>query len=167
MPELKPLKKLVGKAHDLREAHRARHRPTGYGFALSDSIDYLDATHWNALAANASIYLSPAYLRVLEKFSPENLRQRYALIFGAGNRPLAAIAAQSVSLSVSRVQKRDDPRRSVASRNACSSAAICSHGVNTESPSPRAWIKANSGLPSPKPSIACVARIDCRATQTS
>lgn len=114
MPELKPLKKLVGKAHDLREAHRARHRPTGYGFALSDSIDYLDAAHWNALTRSASVFLSPAYLRVLEQCGPENLRQRYALIFGAGNRPLAAVAAQSVSLSVSRVQKKDDPRRTRA-----------------------------------------------------
>ena len=114
MPELKPLKKLVGKAHDLREAHRARHRPTGFGFALSDSIDYLDAAHWNALTAPASVFLSPAYLRVLEKSGPENLRQRYALIFGAGSRPLAAVAAQSVSLSVSRVQKKEDSRRTRA-----------------------------------------------------
>ncbi|HEX8423752.1 MAG TPA: GNAT family N-acetyltransferase, partial [Pyrinomonadaceae bacterium] len=114
MPELKPLRKLVGKAHDLREAHRARHRPTGYGFALSDSIDYLDASHWNALAAHASVYLSPAYLRVLEKCAPENLRPRYALIYGAGARPLAAVAAQSVTLSVSRVQKREDSRRTRA-----------------------------------------------------
>lgn len=114
MPELKPLKKLVGKAHDLREAHRARHRPTGFGFALSDSIHYLDAAHWDALAAPASVYLSRAYLRVLEQSGPENLRQRYALIYGAGARPLAAVAAQSVSLSVSRVQKKDDPRRTRA-----------------------------------------------------
>lgn len=114
MPELKPLKKLVGKAHDLREAHRARHRTTGYGFALSDSINYLDASHWDALAAPASVYLSRAYLRVLEQAGPENLRQRYALVYGANARPLAAIAAQSVSLSVSRVQKKDDPRRTRA-----------------------------------------------------
>lgn len=114
MPELKPLKKLVGKAHDLREAHRARHRSTGFGFALSDSIDYLDRAHWNALAAPASLFLSPAYLRVLEKCAPENLRQRYALIYGAGARPLAAVAAQSVSLSVSRVQKKEDSRRTRA-----------------------------------------------------
>lgn len=114
MPELKPLKKLVGKAHDLREAHRARHRPTGFGFALSDSIDYLDAAHWDALAAPASVYLGRAYLRVLEQAGPENLRQRYALVYGANARPLAAVAAQSVSLSLSRVQKKDDPRRTRA-----------------------------------------------------
>lgn len=111
MPELKPLKKLVGKAHDLREAHRARHRPTGYGFALADSIDYLDAAHWDALTASASVYLNRPYLRVLEKAAPENLRGRYALIFGGGSRPLAAVAAQSVHISAARVQKKSDSRR--------------------------------------------------------
>ncbi|MDQ1589650.1 MAG: hypothetical protein QOG71_277 [Pyrinomonadaceae bacterium] len=114
MPALKPLKKLVGKAHDLREAHRARHRPTGFGFALSDSVDYLNAAHWDALAAPASVFLGRPYLRVLEQAAPENLRGRYAIIYGAGARPLAAVAAQSVSLSVSRVQKKDDPRRARA-----------------------------------------------------
>ncbi|HEY9401669.1 MAG TPA: GNAT family N-acetyltransferase [Pyrinomonadaceae bacterium] len=111
MPEIKPLKKLVGKAHDLREAHRARHRPTGYGFALSDSIDYLDAAHWDALTASASVYLGRPYLRVLERAAPENLRGRYALIFGAGSRPLAAVAAQSVQISAARVRKKSDSRR--------------------------------------------------------
>ncbi|HEY1404860.1 MAG TPA: GNAT family N-acetyltransferase [Pyrinomonadaceae bacterium] len=111
MPQLKPLKKLVGKAHDLREAHRARHRPTGYGFALSDSIDYLDAAHWDALTASASVYLGRPYLRVLEQAAPENLRQRYALVFGEANRPLAAVAAQSVHISAARVQKKSDSRR--------------------------------------------------------
>ena len=49
MPKIKPLKKLVNKARDLRDSHKERHRPTGFGFALADSIDYLDAAHWNAL----------------------------------------------------------------------------------------------------------------------
>ncbi|HEX8456786.1 MAG TPA: GNAT family N-acetyltransferase [Pyrinomonadaceae bacterium] len=115
MPELKkPLKKLVGKAHDLREAHRARHRPTGYGFALSDSIDYLDAAHWDALTAPASVYLGRPYLRALEQAAPENLCGRYALIYGAGARPLAAVAAQSVRVSAARVQKKTDSRRTQA-----------------------------------------------------
>lgn len=114
MPAIKPLRKLVGKARDLREAHRARHRPTGYGFALSDSIDYLDAAHWDALTASASVYLGRPYLRVLEKAAPENLSGRYALVFGAGNRPLAAVAAQSVQISAARVRKKSDSRRKQA-----------------------------------------------------
>ena len=59
---IKPLKKLVNKARDLRDHHQERHRPTGFGFALADSIDYLDASHWNAVTANNSVFLTPRYL---------------------------------------------------------------------------------------------------------
>ena len=52
MSNIRPLKKLVNKARDLRASHSARHRPTGFGFALADSIDaglgrtlVLPATH--------------------------------------------------------------------------------------------------------------------------
>src|SRR6476660_8448063 len=81
MPQLKPLKKLVSKARNLRDSHQERHRPTGFGFALADSIDYLDSGHWNAVVQDKSLFLSQPYLRVLEQAGPDNLRQRYALIF--------------------------------------------------------------------------------------
>jgi hypothetical protein len=112
MPKIKPLKKLVSKARDLRESHQERHRPTGFGFALADSVDYLDATHWYAVTATNSLFLSPRYLRVLEKAGPDNLRQRYALIF-RGRAPVAAVAAQSVTVSLSRVSQK--PRKGKAS----------------------------------------------------
>src|SRR5437660_8157423 len=104
MPNIKPIKKLVNKARDLRDSHNVRHRPTGFGFALADSVDYLDAAHWDALTANNSLFLSRRYLRVLEEAGPENLRQRYALIF-RGREAVAAVAAQSVEISVARVGK--------------------------------------------------------------
>jgi hypothetical protein len=108
MPQLKPLKKLVSKARDLRSSHQERHRPTGFGFALADSIDYLDAGHWNAVVQDKSLFLSQPYLRVLEQAGPDNLRQRYALIF-RGRNPVAAVAAQSVTVSLSRVSQK--PRK--------------------------------------------------------
>jgi hypothetical protein len=111
MPKIKPLKKLVSKARDLRDSHQERHRPSGFGFALADSIDYLDAAHWNAVTGNDSMFLSPRYLRVLEKAGPENLRQRYALVF-RGRTPVAAVAAQSVTVSLSRVSQ--NPRKGKA-----------------------------------------------------
>ncbi|HKY42655.1 MAG TPA: GNAT family N-acetyltransferase, partial [Pyrinomonadaceae bacterium] len=49
--------------------------------------------------------LSRRYLRVLEEAGPDNLRQRYALIFRE-KEPVAAIAAQSVSVSVARLRKK-------------------------------------------------------------
>lgn len=113
MTKIKPLNKLVNKARDLRDSHKERHRPSGFGFALADSINYLDATHWDAVTANNSLFFKPSYLRVLEQAGPDNLRQRYALIF-RGRTPVAAVAAQSVSVSLSRVSPK--PRNGKVAR---------------------------------------------------
>ena len=105
MQNLKPLNKLVTKARDLREQHRERHRPSGFAFALADSIDYLDQGHWQQVTGHNSLFVSPRYLRVLEEAGPENLRQCYALIFQE-KQPVAAIAAQSVTVSASRLRRK-------------------------------------------------------------
>ena len=105
MPNIKPLNKLVDKARDLREHHKERHRPSGYAFAVADSIDYLDQAHWNKVTGHDSVFLSPRYLRVLEEAGPENLRQCYALIFDE-KEPVAAVAAQCVTVSLSRLRKK-------------------------------------------------------------
>ena len=104
MPSIKPLRKLVSKARDLRQSHGERHRPSGFGFALADSVDYLDAVRWDALTAGDSLFLSRRYLRVLEDARPENLHPRYALIF-RGRQAVAAVAAQSIKLSFTRTRK--------------------------------------------------------------
>jgi hypothetical protein len=104
MPDIKPLKKLVSRARELREGHRARHRPTGFGFALADSVEYLDAARWDDLTAGHSLFLSRRYLRVLEEAGPENLRQRYAMVF-RGREAVAAVSAQCVTVSAARVRK--------------------------------------------------------------
>ncbi len=103
-PLKKPIKKLVNKARDLRASHHERHRSTGFGFALADSVDYLDTGRWDQLAANNSLFLSRRYLQVLEEVGPENLRQRYALIF-RGREAVAAVAAQRITISVARLRK--------------------------------------------------------------
>lgn len=92
------------RARELREGHRTRHRPTGFGFAFADSVEYLDAARWDALTAGQSIFLSRRYLRVLEETGPENLHQRYAMIF-RGREALAVVAAQCVTISAARVRK--------------------------------------------------------------
>ena len=114
MPQIRRLKKLVSKARDLRESHNERHRPTGFGFALADSVDYFDAVRWDAVTAQDSLFFSRRYLRVLEEAGPDNLRQRYALIF-RGREAVAALVAQSVTVSLSRVQKKSTPKKVAAS----------------------------------------------------
>lgn len=104
MPNIKPIKKLVTKARNLREHHQERHRPSGFGFSLADSIDYLNQAHWDSVTSHDSLFLSRRYLRVLEEAGPDNLRQCYALIF-RGREPVAAIAAQNVTVSIARLRK--------------------------------------------------------------
>lgn len=104
MPRIPPLDKLVNKARRIREDHKERHRPSGFGFALADRVDYLDPVRWDALTAPSSMFLSRRYLRVLEDAGPENLHQRYAMVF-RGNEAVAAVAAQCVSVALSRVSK--------------------------------------------------------------
>src|SRR5687767_12204986 len=113
MPSIKPLKKLVNKARDLRESHKERHRATGFGFALSDSVEYLDPQRWDELTKNNSLFLSRRYLRVLEEAAPENLRQRYALIF-RGRQAVAVVAAQRITVSVSRMRKTSKHKKVAA-----------------------------------------------------
>jgi predicted N-acyltransferase len=105
MPNIKPLKSLVTKARSLRDHHNERHRPSGFGFALADSIDYLDRAHWNMVTSHDSLFLSRRYLRVLEEAGPDNLRQCYALIY-RGSEPVGAVAAQSVTVSIARMRKK-------------------------------------------------------------
>ena len=105
MPTIKPLDKLVTKARDLRSQHRERHRPSGFGFAIADSINFLDQTHWEKVTSHDSLFLSRRYLRVLENAGPDNLRPCYALIF-RDKEPVAAIAAQSVTVSMARLRSK-------------------------------------------------------------
>ncbi|HEY0761193.1 MAG TPA: GNAT family N-acetyltransferase [Pyrinomonadaceae bacterium] len=104
MPNIKPLRKLVTKARTIRDDHRARHAPSGFAFALADSVDYLDQNHWAKATSHNSMFLSPRYLRVLEDAGPDNLRPCYALVF-QDKEPVAAIAAQTVTVSMARLRK--------------------------------------------------------------
>lgn len=104
MPKIKPLQKIVATARDLRTRHEERHRPSGFGFALADRVDYFDTARWDALTSNQSIFFSRRYLRVLEDAAPDNLRQRYAMIF-RGRDAVAVVGAQSVTISIARVGK--------------------------------------------------------------
>ena len=55
MPNIKPINKLVTKARHIREHHRERHAPSGFAFALADSIDYLDQAHWQKVTPHDSL----------------------------------------------------------------------------------------------------------------
>jgi hypothetical protein len=78
--------------------HQERHRPTGFGFALSDSIAYVDGAKWDQLTANASLFLRRPYLELLERARPANLWPRFAIIH-RDRTPVAAVACQVVDVT--------------------------------------------------------------------
>ncbi len=84
--------------------HKERHRPTGFDFAIADSVDYLDGAAWDGLTAGGSVFLKRPFLRNLEKHSPVNVKPRAALIF-KGRTPVAAVSMQSVTINASHLVK--------------------------------------------------------------
>src|SRR5882762_6036614 len=109
MPEPKKkspsiLRRLKSSIHEIHERHQERHRPTGFGFAFADSVDYLDPDRWDAVTSKASLFLSRKILRVIENDGPENIQPRYAMIF-RGDTPVAAVAAQVVHVTGDRLKR--------------------------------------------------------------
>ncbi len=99
-----PIRRLAFSLRGLHERHKQRHRPTGFGFAFADRVDYLDHEHWNALTAGSSLFLRRDVLRVNEQHGPDNILPRYAMIF-RDDKPVAAVAAQIVSVTGERLRR--------------------------------------------------------------
>lgn len=102
MARKNPVQKIVRSVKDAQRRHRARHRPTGLGFALADSVRYLDPRVWDAVTASASVFLGRPYLEALEGAAPRTVRPRCALVF-QGGEPVAAVAAQLVDITAARL----------------------------------------------------------------
>lgn len=87
----------------VKRRHAARRRASGLQLALADNIDALNPASWDALAAQ-SVFLSRAYLRVLEEHGPSNIQARYALATQDG-QPVAIMLFQRVTVSGDRLRK--------------------------------------------------------------
>jgi len=110
VPATPPLNKLAASLSDIRERHRERHRPTGFGFVFADRIDYLDPAKWDAVTEGSSLFNQRHVLRVIEEHGPENIQPRYALLFRA-HKPVAAVAAQIVRLTGHQFQRQGPAAR--------------------------------------------------------
>lgn len=97
MPAFDRVKKTLRSVKDSVDHHKERHRPSGFQFALFDSVAMLRPDHWDSLTASESVYFSRRYLEVLETNAPENLRMHYALVYRNGD-PVAAVVAQAVEV---------------------------------------------------------------------
>jgi len=93
-----PLVRFKSSLKDLRERHRDRHRPTGFGFVFADRVDYLDPLRWDSITSGGSLFLQRDVLRTIEEHGPQNIRPRYALVFRSA-KPVAAVAVQVVQVT--------------------------------------------------------------------
>ena len=98
MPSQNPFQRVVAKIAAARDRHAARHRPSGFRFALADSVGFLNAAHWDAVTADRRFFLRRSVLDAIERNCPDNLSPRYALIY-RDDEPVAAVAAQMVDIS--------------------------------------------------------------------
>ncbi len=82
--------------------HQQRHRPTGFGYALTDDIDMVRPDHWDAVVAHGSMCLGRPYLGTLARFGPRGVSYRQALIY-RGRQPIAAVSTQLIAIAASQV----------------------------------------------------------------
>ena len=66
-------------------------------FALAERISHLDASAWNALTKDSSVFLKAPFLTALERALPDNVSPRYALMY-QGDEAVAALCMQVVQL---------------------------------------------------------------------
>jgi hypothetical protein len=101
---IKKLTPTIASVGTLKERHIARRQPSGLNLVLADRIDFLNPSHWDALCAG-SVFLSRAYLRVLEAHGPDNIEPRYALAYDEAGQPAALMVFQRVHLTGDRLRK--------------------------------------------------------------
>ena len=91
-------RKVTESLRALHARHKDRHRPTGFGFAFADRVDYLNHEIWDRVTGQGSLFLRRSVLRAIEEHGPENLTSRYAILF-RGEKAVAAVAAQIVTVT--------------------------------------------------------------------
>ena len=130
-----PLRKIAASLRSLHERHQERHRPSGFGFAFADRVDYFDPSHWDRVSNSGSLFLRRDVLRVIEEHAPENVLPRYAIVF-RDQTPVALVAAQIVSVTGDRLhsERRDPsekPTRNLLRRALSPAARAASERIQT------------------------------------
>lgn len=105
---LSAIRRLTSKLSEARTNHAIWRRPTGFRFAITDDVRFLNTADWDAAAQTGGFFLSRKYLEVLADHAPDNVSPRCALIYD-GDAPVATIAAQIVELSGARMMKKNAP----------------------------------------------------------
>ena len=111
-----PLRKVAASLQTMKEHHEERHRPSGFQFAFADRAGFLNGDAWDKVVGGGTIFLQREFLHVTESHGPENVEPRYALIC-RGETPVAAVAAQIVSVTAKHLQGGEKSDRKEKSRN--------------------------------------------------
>lgn len=93
----------VSKLKDKLNARQQLRRPTGFRFAMADTIGQLNPAQWDAVAGGQSWFFSRDYLQMLESVPPSCLKPRYGLI-SDGHGPVAAVVMQWAELERERMR---------------------------------------------------------------
>jgi len=96
-----------------RRTRKQLRKPSGFRFAIGDSIAFMDGEKWDRVVGESTFFLGQHYLRMLEQSGPENIAARYVLVFD-GDAPVAAVYLQIATVSGSRFGA---PRERAPSRN--------------------------------------------------
>ena len=97
--------------------------PGAFRFVVADSIAYLNPDHWDSVAARSGLFLSRPFLQLLEQHLPGNLSTHYAVVY-SGDRPVAAVAAQSLDIRAADLSAGHVPEASPGFWHAVKEAAL-------------------------------------------
>ncbi len=96
MPSISTLKGRLNARKQLR-------RPTGFRFAIAETIGQLNPAQWDAVVAGQSWFFSRDYLQMLEDVPPSCLKPLYGLISDEKG-PVAAVVMQWAGLETERMR---------------------------------------------------------------
>jgi hypothetical protein len=111
----KAIAAITARIRDAAGRHRDRHRATGYGFAIAEHIEQLNAVHWDAVTAGAPLFLQRDYLMALGEAPAEGMALRYALLYRE-RTPVAAVACQLLAIDGHRLGAKQRVLRTLRTR---------------------------------------------------
>ncbi|MES2658066.1 MAG: GNAT family N-acetyltransferase [Verrucomicrobiota bacterium] len=93
----------ISKLKDKLNARQQLRRPTGFRFAMADTIGQLNPEQWDSVTAGQSWFFSRDYLQMLESVPPSCLTPRYGLISDEQG-PVAVVVMQWAELEAERMR---------------------------------------------------------------
>jgi Acetyltransferase (GNAT) domain len=93
----------ISKMKEKMKARKQLRRPTGFRFAMADTICQLNPVQWDAVTAGQSWFFSRDYFQMLESAPPSCLSLRYGIISDEQG-PVAAVVMQWAELEPERMR---------------------------------------------------------------